>query len=305
MIPREDPHLATISRLKIETLENEGVSDLQPWSAFIFSACTIFVVGICYLNETFLLDAVYGLTYRKLVEAARIDGHDRRRRAFVTHHLAFTFKTLLVFVAAYPIMRLFLPGPDGFRTPLRAPDGQATIGDILLVAGQLYCAYYTWELCYRAGLASYISILHHTVLLVVAQLGMALSAHPETNQDASMEFYMCLVWGVFDIVSELPVHLTMILYRTVPENRRSIVSVLFFFCTTWCLCCTLAEMAISGYLLKCSWSRWEKSFRIATPVALAVWGLAQCISSWQVFCLARVERKNLKNRENGDDRGYV
>lgn len=118
---------------------------------------------------------------------------------------------------------------------------------MLLVASQLYCAYYTWELSYRASLASYISVLHHVVLLLVAQLGMAISAYPEANHQAIMEFYMCLIWGAFDVISELPVHLAMILYRTVdggggenaaanPGRReRRWVSRALFFCTGWCL----------------------------------------------------------------------
>lgn len=296
------------SRSKLETLQNDGVSDLLPWSAFIFSVCAIWIVGTCYLSERFLLDAVYGYTYRKLIDVARVDGHDRRRRGFVYHHLALAFKMLLLCVLAYPTIRLFCPGPAGFRTPLGTGVGgrvgeagagaehRPTIGDMLLVGSQLYCAYYTWELCYRAGLASYISILHHVVLLIVAQLGMALSARPEAHQDATIEFYMCLVWGVFDIVAELPVHLALILYRALPESRCRMVSQLLFFCAGWCLCCTVAEMSISVYLLRRSWSLWEPSFQVATPVVLVIWGAAQCIGSWQIFGLAKVGWRKVAER---------
>ncbi|KAK7748242.1 hypothetical protein SLS62_008794 [Diatrype stigma] len=294
------------SRSKLETLQNDGLSDLLPWSAFIFSVCAIWIVGTCYLSERVLFDAVYRDTYRKLVDVARVDGHDRRRRSFVYHHVAFAFKMLLLCVLAYPTLRLICPGPAGFHTPLGTgvrmgvgvgeAEHRPTIGDILLVGSQLYCAYYTWELCYRAGLASYISILHHVVLLIIAQLGMALSARPEAHRDATIEFYMCLIWGVFDLVAELPVHLALILYRALPESRCRMVSQLLFFCSGWCLCCTVAEMSISAYLLRRSWGLWEPSFQVATPVVLVVWGTAQCIGSWQIFGLAMVGWRKVAKR---------
>ena len=293
-------------RSKLNLIGNSGVSDLQPWSAFIFVVCAVLVVATCYLAEKLVLETVYGATYRGLVDAAVIDGNERRRRGFVCHHLAFFFKIVLLCVCAGPFFRLVSPGPDSFRTPLGEGTGGIgagiTIGDVLLVAGQLYCAYYTWELSYRASLASYINVLHHVVLLAVAQLGMALSAYPEANQQATIEFYMCVIWGAFDVVSELPVHLAMILYRAVDGRdradrvgsschpRRWVYRALFF-CAAWCSCCTAVEMAISAWLLRESWWKWDSGFQIATPLILMVWGFAQCFSTWQIFGLAMAERR--------------
>lgn len=300
--------LVPTTRSKLGSIVNNGVSDLQPWSAFIFSICVILVVATCYLAEKVLLEVVYRATYQKLVAAAAIDGHERRRRGFVSHHVAAFFKILLLSACAVPFFRLVLPGPASFRTPLHGgSEGGSrsgiTIGDMLLVAGQLYCAYYTWELSYRASLASYISMLHHTVLLVVGQLGMALSAYPEVNHEATIEFYLCIIWGAFDVVSEIPVHLAMILYRAVDGGgggnagsddgrwQRRWVSRALFFCTGWCSCCTAAEMGVSAWLLKESWAQWDLGFQIATPIILLIWGVSQCFSSWQIFGLAMAERR--------------
>lgn len=75
----ESHQLAIERRSKLISITNSGISDLQPWSAFIFSICAVLVVATCYLAEKFLLETVYKATYRKLIDAAVIDRHERRR----------------------------------------------------------------------------------------------------------------------------------------------------------------------------------------------------------------------------------
>ncbi|KAJ6436308.1 restless-like transposase [Purpureocillium lavendulum] len=104
--------------------------------------------------------------------------------------------TLLV-VGAYPTFD-FLVGRASLSALLFPIQYhiRITVGDALFTLSQVYSAYYLFELCFRTRFASGISIAHHIGLLVIIQTALALFANFQEHPEATMEFYMCLVWGI-------------------------------------------------------------------------------------------------------------
>lgn len=59
---------------------------------------------------------------------------------------------------------------------------------------QVFIAMYIFELIFRAQL-SYVAVAHHIGSGVIAATAVAISLDWEHQQDATLEFILCYVWG--------------------------------------------------------------------------------------------------------------
>jgi hypothetical protein len=178
---------------KIQTLENNPLSHLLPYGSLILACSVICIVLIANCLERWILPRVY----KRVFPALEYSKDERRRRSFVYFHIGAFILACLLISTVYPMM-YFLVGDAKFSTPL-GKRGAVTVGDHLLVAAEIYSAYYLFEMCFRTKFASYISIAHHTGLLVITQTAISLFANPRKHPEATLEFYMCMVWGSYHL----------------------------------------------------------------------------------------------------------
>ena len=96
----------------------------------------------------------------------------------------------------------------------------------------------------------------------------------------------------------------MILYRTKNTNARLLRN-MFLGCGIWALLWTLAEIAITIYLLEVSWLRWSLSFQISTPIIFSIWVYAQLAGVKNMYELYKDQAARLKiqSRHLASDRG--
>ncbi|ORY59668.1 uncharacterized protein BCR38DRAFT_351360 [Pseudomassariella vexata] len=274
-------------RSKISDLENTYLSQILAWSSPLICLFMIIYNVIVYNWEKWLLRLLYPIVYDHVSSFAKTTGTDRKRKSFTYHHLACTVKVVLICSVCYSVLMVLI-GPHDFTTSI-VSGSVATHGDFLLTSVHMYCGYYAWELSYRSSQASPSNMLHHFGLIVIGQIAAARCANPEAHQDTLLEFYMCLVWGAFDLVSELPVHVAMILHRVKSDSHRMLYYLLFF-CVGWCISCTMTEIAFTIYLLYDSWDRWESAWHYVTPIVFSIWCFAQLYSTKQLYGITISEK---------------
>ncbi len=177
---------------KITTLTNQPLSVLLPKSSLVLCSSTLAIVLLCNVLERQLLRKVYGHIW----EALQSGENERRRRSFIYYHVGVIVMSALLVFGAYPTFD-FLVGRGDLAAPFTTKTSLAhvKIGDVLFTLAHVYSAYYVFELCFRAKFASAISIAHHTGLLIITQTALSLFANLQQHPEATMQFYMCMVWG--------------------------------------------------------------------------------------------------------------
>ena len=66
----------------------------------------------------------------------------------------------------------------------------------MFLLAEMYTAYYLYEMCFRTQFASPLTIAHHIGLLLIVQTAVALFADMQKHSEATVEFFMCMVWGM-------------------------------------------------------------------------------------------------------------
>lgn len=105
--------------------------------------------------------------------------------------------------------------------------------------------------------------------------------------------------GAFDVLSELWLNIAFIIYRIVPQNH-SLLSYIFFSTFSISLSGTIAETIMIFYLLGNSWSRWELSFKIVTPILHVLFTAAQ-IHAAKILCIMWKKEKTKLARETEEE----
>ncbi|KAH8588075.1 hypothetical protein B0O99DRAFT_639962 [Bisporella sp. PMI_857] len=175
----DDPHVTHVPL--------ESISRLAPFSALIISI--IFIIYFLirfYILECFLLAKIYGKTYTQMDETTR--------RGFVNHHIAGATKILILVLAAYPFIDVAF-GSATFHSPY-AGSKHVKQGDILIIAAQMLIAMYVFELFYRPKISP-VSVGHHIGTILIGQSAIAISLNLVREKDATIEFILCTVWGLF------------------------------------------------------------------------------------------------------------
>ncbi|KAI9038136.1 uncharacterized protein KD926_011271 [Aspergillus affinis] len=252
-----------------------AVSKLAPFSALIISIILVILFAVrFYLLEAFLIRRLYGTTYTKLSL--------ENQRGFINHHIAGTMKIIILIIAAYPFISVII-GQSSFHTPY-VRGSPVKLGDILIVAAQMLIGMYIFELLYRIKLSP-IAVLHHLGTIVIGQAAIAIGLDRVREPDAGIEFMLCLIWGVFDIISEFFPHLAIILYRVYPHRHQFLSRVFFYSCLTTAIG-TLCETVVTMFLFGCLWDRWQIAFKIATPLLHTAFSAAQVHGSvvfWRMY----------------------
>lgn len=168
------------------------VSDVALFGALIMTITAVILAFFrIYLLDAFLLATVYRSVDKKTLT-------DTQRRSFINHHVAAALKILLIALAGYPLLRILTTGASP-HTPY-APGSRATLGDVLMVASQIFTMMYVFELFYREKVSP-ISFAHHVGAMVIAQAAVAMSINFDDEKDAVPEFLLCFIWGVFFFAS--------------------------------------------------------------------------------------------------------
>jgi|SRR5579871_692029 len=102
--------------------------------------------------------------------------------------------------------------------------------------------------------------------------------------------------GAFDVLAELWLNIAFILYRVFADNHGFLTYLFFgtFLITTMG---TIAETIMVFILFGESWSRWELSFKIVTPILHIVFTAAQLHGSRILLCMWRKEKRKLAQQE--------
>src|SRR5579871_3564936 len=176
---KTEPHFAL--------LPNEIISILTPYSRLIITIWMVILFLIRhYLLEGYLFRRMYGHIYEQM--------DDGLKRGFMNHHIAGGVKIVLLVAGAKPWLAVLF-GKANLHTPL-GHHHHPTMGDMLLVLTQLFVAMYVFELFYRKTLSP-VAVLHHVGAVTIAQAAVVLSLDLSHEVDATIEFVLCLVWGMF------------------------------------------------------------------------------------------------------------
>ncbi|KAF6845526.1 hypothetical protein CMUS01_00101 [Colletotrichum musicola] len=273
------------SQPKIETIENGPISGLLAYGSLLLVSSVIVVVLLANVLERWLLLRVYGDVYAALEKQP---GAERRRRSFTYYHVGAIVMMALFVTGVYPVMT-FLAGNAGLATPL-VQGHRLRFGDVLFTLSQAYSAYYVFELCYRTRFASPLSIAHHIGLLAITQTALSLFGNFALHPEATIEFYMCMVWGSFDVAVELPIYISMIIWRAKRSHHR-LLTYMVYGCFCWILLGATLELSITIYLLHRSWDRWGKVWRVVTPLIFSLWISTQLYGASRLFLMARAEQR--------------
>ncbi|KAK1992487.1 hypothetical protein LX36DRAFT_617495 [Colletotrichum falcatum] len=267
---------------KISTIQNGPLSTLQPYGALFFASSIVALVILCNVLERGLLRAIYG----KLFVSLLAPGNEKQRRSFTYYHVGVINTIVILCVGFYPVIT-FIAGSAATSTPMLA-GGRTTVGDVLFVVANAYPAYYTFELCYRTKFASPLSIAHHTGLIAIIQTSISLFSNWEKHPEATMEFYMCMIWGVFDAVVELPIFISMIIWRTRRHDSKLLAYLTGSLCV-WVLIGALTEVIVTIYLLHASWDRWGDVWKVVTPVIFSLWISTQLYGASRLYAMSQSE----------------
>lgn len=164
-----------------------AISELVPYSGLILTCivCMLVILKL-YVFEGFLFPRVYGQLFRNF--------NDDTKRTFMNHHIGGLIKIVVLVAGAYPWVHVLFDGDQNFKTPM-ARGSHVTMGDVLLVLTQLFCSMYIFELLIRSKLSP-IAMMHHIGAVVIAQVAVALSLRLDKEKDATIEYMLCLVWGM-------------------------------------------------------------------------------------------------------------
>jgi len=253
---RPVPHIAT--------LPNEAISFLTPYSGLLL---TLWLV-VLFLIKRYILEIVFPRTYKRTYTSM----NDGLRRGFLVHHVSAGTKIVLLIVGAKPFCDVVF-GKSTLHDPLSRLHTRPTYGDILLVLTQLFVALYVFELLIRKS-PSPIAVLHHAGAIIIAQSAVVLSLRLEKEQNATMEFVLCLVWAAFDVLAELWLNVAFILYRIYPHNYNLMAYVFGSTCIISVMG-TIAETVMIMTLFGQSWQKWDLSFKVVTPILHVLFTIAQ------------------------------
>ncbi|KAJ4405142.1 hypothetical protein N0V91_005504 [Didymella pomorum] len=230
----------------------------------------------------------------------------RQKRGFVNHHLSFVAKIFVLLFAIYPFFAV-ATGHANFRTPMfghgvhgfsRRDDG-FTMGDALFLAIMIVSVMYAHELAYREGISP-VAVAHHVGVLIMGQLTLYWSASNKHQPDAALEAVLALFWGFYDLVVEVPPHITMIIYRDPDVAQKTLLR--SFSVAFWCsLVGTVAETATIFGLYGALWSKWTITMKVLIPVLHCIFTAAQLWGEYCTWSLWQQEKGKAKRTKMAGD----
>ncbi|KAH0349162.1 hypothetical protein KCU81_g3096, partial [Aureobasidium melanogenum] len=253
------------------------LSKLVPYSGLILTICCVVV----FLVRVYILEPLvirFTKQYKHLDQA--------QRRSFINHYVAATIKLTLIVVAVYPAI-VVLSGHRSLQSSFGSRN--VTYGDVLVCVFELFTSMYIFELFYREKV-SYISAAHHIGAVIITQTATVLFQDPKHRRDAELEFMLCLLCGIFDILAELWPHLAVITYRTWPK-KHVLLADIFLATAILEVIGTVVEIITVFSIFFSVWKEWTLDFKILTPTLHLLFSCAQLWGARVFWLMSQQHRK--------------
>jgi hypothetical protein len=239
-----------------------------------------------YLLEKIVFRRFYPVVYGNM--------DDGMKRGFMNHHIAGGIKMVILFAGAKPFIDVIF-GKSELNSPWNKKNPHPTMGDLLLVLTQLFCSMYLFELFFRKTLSP-IAVMHHVGAVMIGQSAIVLSLDLDKERNATIEFALCMVWGVFDVLAEGWGNLAFILYRLRPDNHRFLLYVFAATSAVTIIGTTLETITVM-VLFGQSWEKWALEFKILTPILHTIFTLAQLHGSKILFLMYKKQKMLLADED--------
>ncbi|KAK7912279.1 hypothetical protein PG985_014760 [Apiospora marii] len=265
---------------KIARMPREGVAPgLLPFAPLLLA---VFCVAYMYFDKllhSVLLPRFYGSLFSTQDRAQRL--------TFALHHNALVAFGLVLGFLGVPLLRV-LAGEAVLSDPLLVAGGRVTFGDWIFVPAIAYCSTYLGEMFVRRDQPGLIPKLHHMAVLLVALTTLGITGDVERNRSATVSFYIIAVWCLFDLVTELPVHAGLIVWRCARDRARArSLARLMLGLALWRLAMLLANLGVTVYLLLAAWRKLSTIWTVLAPMAGWLWFYAQLQSAHVLYALSR------------------
>ncbi|KAK8054504.1 hypothetical protein PG994_009571 [Apiospora phragmitis] len=273
-------HLPKIDRMPIEAV----APALLPFAPLMLA---ISAVGYLYFDKllhSVILPRIYGRMF--------ITQDTYQRNTFAMHHNTLVTWGLMFLLGIGPLMSV-LVGDHTFSSPLVSGSG-VTTGDYIFVIAMAYCGTYIGEIFLRRDHPGLIPKIHHFAVLLVALTTVGITGDIEKNRSATVSFYMVAVWCLFDVFSDIPIHVGLILWRCVRDyaSARTLSKVMRYL-ALWRLATTLLELAVTIYLFYSVWRKFSTTWCVLAPMAGWIWFYAQLQSAHAMYYISsRVRREH-------------
>ncbi|KAK7994136.1 hypothetical protein PG989_007517 [Apiospora arundinis] len=286
-------NLTDFSLPKIDRLPREPIGPaVLPYAPLMLA---IFSIAYTYMDKLLhdvLLPRIYGGLYHNQTES--------QRKGFVMHHSGLIATGLIILVGIVPTMAV-LAGNNNFSDPLVAGSG-ITFGDYILVPAMAYCGMYVGEMFFLRDAPGSVPIIHHIAVLLVSLTTVGITGNVDKNPSATVSFYIIASWCVFDLVSDLPIHAGLILWRCVRnvKSARSLSKIMRFM-ALWRLAMTLSNLGVSVYLFHSAWYKLSTIWSVVVPVAGWIWLFAQIQSAHTLYLISQRVRHECRHAAPGAD----
>ncbi|KAK6007362.1 hypothetical protein QM012_004176 [Aureobasidium pullulans] len=164
-----------------------------------------------------------------------------------------------------------------------------TYGDVLLCVFEVFTSMYIFELFYREKV-SYISAAHHIGAIIITQTATVLFHDPQHRQDAELEFILCLLWGIFDILAEFWPHAAVIIYRTWPK-KHILLAEIFIATAILEIIGTVVETITVFSIFFSLWKEWTIEFKVLSPTLHLLFSCAQLWGARVFWLMSQQHRK--------------
>jgi hypothetical protein len=193
---------------------------------------------------------------------------------------------------------------------------------VLLVLNQVFIAMYIFELIFRTKLSP-VAVMHHIGSVTIAATAVAISLDWEHQQDATIEFILCYVWGrtcpqrallssssltesagMFDVLAEFWPHVAIILYRMHPTEHNYLRKV---FLSAGIITCvgTVVETVAVMYLWGWAWDRWTLAFKVVTPILHVIFSAAQLWGAYNFYKMWQSQKRLMRADKDDVEHGAV
>ncbi|KDQ15703.1 hypothetical protein BOTBODRAFT_173779 [Botryobasidium botryosum FD-172 SS1] len=244
--------------------------------------CCIFIV-VRVLLEDWLM--------AKWFKSAAYEDLDFKGRRALTSHVGMLFFKALCLIGIIPML---LMQPDSEKIE----DG-VSIGDVLAWTYLTIPTVYIFEITYRPTL-SIISTFHH--LISVAHSAKSLAAILSESQKgfvAKADFQRILIYGTFEMIFEIMLHNSRIMYQRYRQRPAFLVKVFRITAIAVFVGTFIEQFAVVAFYVRI-WAHWPLHSKIATPLLHACLTVAQIHSGrvcWKVAQRLMEEAKDQKREE--------
>ncbi|KAK8036262.1 hypothetical protein PG993_008876 [Apiospora rasikravindrae] len=277
--------LGAVYLSKIERMPREAVAQaVLPFAPLLLA---FFSIGYVYMNKLLhsaILPRIYGRLFT--------DQDDGHRFGFAMHHNMLVTHGLLILLSIVPTMRILVG--DAFYSDPLVSGSTVTIGDYLVFIALAYCGGYLGDLFLYREYPSLLAKLHHVAVLLVALTTLGILGDVEKNRSAIVSSYMILVWYTWDMVSELPLHAGLIIWRCVRNYASApALSKMMRYLALWRLAAVLAELGVTVYLMYSAWRKFSTVWTVLAPMACWLWFYLQLQSAHTLYGISsRIRREH-------------